>query len=179
MKFVFDEKKSAEAAAILLAHADGVMPTESLMTLLYLADRKSFVETGYPITGDAPVAAARGPRLLHAMGCARGTRNPGDAWSHFVECTENQARLKAQTDGSTLSDYECDTLDDVFESFGGRAPDDLVEFARGLPEWHEPRAGFDRIDPTVILEAEGLNADQIQDVAAQVEAIWSFRVRFA
>lgn len=52
MKQVFNERKAAQAAAYLLHKAEGTMDYRQLMALLYLADRRSLIETGHSITGD-------------------------------------------------------------------------------------------------------------------------------
>lgn len=53
IRFVFNERKAAQAAAFLLRLADGQMDAHQLMTMLYLADREALLDRGYPITGSA------------------------------------------------------------------------------------------------------------------------------
>jgi hypothetical protein len=57
IKFVFNEKKAAQAAAYLLKLHGGKMDYRKLLTLLYLADRKLLAERGRTITGDEFVNA--------------------------------------------------------------------------------------------------------------------------
>jgi hypothetical protein len=52
IKFVFNPKKAAQAAAYLLKLNGGKMDYRRLLTLLYLADRKMLITHGRTITGD-------------------------------------------------------------------------------------------------------------------------------
>jgi len=52
IRFAFDEKKAAQAAAYLLKLNGGTMDRRKLLMMLYMADRKMLVEHGRTITGD-------------------------------------------------------------------------------------------------------------------------------
>ena len=67
MEFVFNDRKTAQAAAWLLDRQEGRMPYLKLIKLLYLADRQSLIESGYPITGDRLVSMDRGPVLSRVL----------------------------------------------------------------------------------------------------------------
>ena len=61
---MFKEVKTAQVAAFFLAKAPGHrMPHLKLMKLLYLADRESMRETGYPMSWDRLVSMPHGPVL--------------------------------------------------------------------------------------------------------------------
>ena len=49
---LFNEKRTAQAAAFLLHQAGGRLPLLKLMKLLYLAERESLRLYGEPISGD-------------------------------------------------------------------------------------------------------------------------------
>lgn len=50
---MFNEKRAAQMAAYLLHRHGGKMSVSKLMTLMYLADRKSLELHGEPISGDS------------------------------------------------------------------------------------------------------------------------------
>ena len=52
IRFVFNEKKSAQSAAYLLKINGGSMDWRRLVTLMYLADREMLLRRGRTITGD-------------------------------------------------------------------------------------------------------------------------------
>ena len=61
MRFVFDERKAAQAASILLERSGGSMDYLKLVKLLYLADRAALIETEAPITDDHYASMKHGP----------------------------------------------------------------------------------------------------------------------
>ena len=63
MRFPFNKRKAAQAAAHLLFRHSGRLSYLLLIKLLYLADRLSLVEVGQPITGDKMVSMPHGPVL--------------------------------------------------------------------------------------------------------------------
>lgn len=64
LRFVFREEATMQAIGVLLKAAGGRMDKRKLITILYLADRESLAETGWPITGAQPIARSWGPSLL-------------------------------------------------------------------------------------------------------------------
>ena len=56
IEFVFNERKTAQAAARLLKLHGGKMDYRLLLNLMYLADRQALTETGLPISGDSYVS---------------------------------------------------------------------------------------------------------------------------
>jgi hypothetical protein len=61
MDTVLHERKAAQAAAYLLKLHGRPMPAAQLLTLLYLAERRSWAETGAPLTGDRMALVPDGP----------------------------------------------------------------------------------------------------------------------
>ena len=60
---MFNERKAAQAAAWFLRQQGGRMPHLKLVKLMYLADRQSLDEHGFPITGVLAVSMPHGPVL--------------------------------------------------------------------------------------------------------------------
>lgn len=50
MRLILNKVKAAQAAAHLVCVHKGPLDTIVLLKLLYLADRKALVDSGYPIT---------------------------------------------------------------------------------------------------------------------------------
>ena len=63
MRFLFDERKAAQAAVYLIKKRSDQINYMKLNKLLYLADRKALFEAGQPITGDRMVSMPKGPVL--------------------------------------------------------------------------------------------------------------------
>lgn len=177
MQFVFNERKAGQAAAWLLRRHDGVMPYLSLIKLLYLADRRALIETGYPITGDRPVSMPHGPVLSRVYGLVKGANST--AWHEFVTPPDGwDVRAAGCEEIGKLSEYETDILDEVDEKFGSLHRWELRNLTHALPEWQDPRGSSVEIDPAVVLRAEGVSEEDIKEFAAQAEAIRAFEAIF-
>lgn len=177
MQFVFNERKAGQAAAWLLRRHDGVMPYLSLIKLLYLADRRALIETGYPITGDRPVSMPHGPVLSRVYDLVKGANST--AWHEFVTPPDGwDVRVAGCEEIGKLSEYETDILDEVDEKFGSLHRWELRNLTHALPEWQDPRGSSVEIDPAVVLRAEGVSEEDIKEFTAQAEAIRAFEAIF-
>ena len=181
MQFVFDERTAAQAAAHLLRRHGGPMPYVKLIKLLYLADRRAFIETGFPITGDRFVAMPYGPvlsRVLDLM--AWESRDADSPWSACVSQPLNYCVMAiGPPDESHLSEYDRDTLDAVLDEFGALDRWALVDYTHTLPEWTDPAGSAVDIDPRVILRDAGFTEDAIAAVESDVADVHWLRTNYA
>ncbi len=172
MRFVFDEQKSAEAAAYLLRLADGPLPQIKLLKLLYIADRQALKETGYPITGARMVSMEHGPVLSQiydrmTLGDARET-----PWSLYIRPPRDfEVSLRIEPEWLNLSDYDRDLLGLVWARFGAMDRWALVRLTREFPEWTDPIGSSVDIDPAVILREAGWPEAEIRAAAENAEGI--------
>ncbi len=185
MKFVFDERKAAQAAAHLLHRHDGPMPYIKLIKLLYLADRRAFVETGHPVTGDRLVSMNNGPVLSTILDLIRQTGGLGrSVWHEYVSDPDARftvtATCPAELDAvdDELSEYERDLLDAIFLEFGGANEWDLVDYTHTLPEWTDPQGSSVAIDPKTILKSEGFTKKEVAAVESEVTAFHDLHTRY-
>jgi uncharacterized phage-associated protein len=178
IRFVYDERKSAQAAAHLIRLNDGRMNYMILVKLLYMADRKSLVETGIPITGDRMCAMDNGPILsrtldLINMGKEKtgGRRFP---WYEYITEPDGYdvALAGRPTEIDELSEYEIGILHEMHGTYGRIDKWDLVGILHGkLPEWRDPGGSSFEIDPAEILKAEGKSPDEIEKISADAAEI--------
>lgn len=180
MKFVFDERKTAEAAAYLLRLRGGRMPYMKLIKLLYLADRESLVETGYPITGDIQLSMNFGPVLSHVLDAIH---YGSPVWNEYVSVPDGYDVSLVSTAHDValdeLSPYDRAMLGRVNDTVGSLDQWALVRYTHQLPEWENPNGGAVPIDPRIVLQEAGRSDREIQEVAAEVEAIHTFRTLYA
>lgn len=175
MRFVFNERKTAQAAAFFLRLSGGHMPYIKLLKLLYLCDRQSIIETGYPVTGAKLVSMDKGPVLSEVLD--RITWGDGESvWSEYISSPSNYevSLTKQEPDEEELSEYEKDLLLDVFRRFGDWDRWALVRFTHELPEWTDPSGSALPIDARRILESAGKSDEEIEHVSKLAEEIWSF-----
>lgn len=176
MRFVFNEQKAAEAAAHLLRRAGKPVPYLKLLKLLYLADRDTLIDRGFPITGDKMVAMPKGPVLSNILN--RITDGPvpqaPSPWFEYVSPPEGYAvrLLQEPPDEGELSDYELSMLDAVFERYGEVDRWALVELTHELPEWTDPEGSSILIDPADILRHVGKSEEEVAAMVEEAEHMW-------
>lgn len=181
MEFVFDEQKAAQAAAHLLRRHGEPMPYIKLIKLLYLADRRSLVETGYPITGDRLVSMPKGPVLSRVLDLITWeSRGQDSDWIRHISLPSNYLVMAiGPHDEGRLSDHDRQVLDAVFDEFGKMDRWDLIDYTHDLPEWVDPEGSSRDIDPRVILREAGYSDDEIAEVEDEVAAVHWLRTNFA
>ena len=177
MRFVYEDRKAAEAAVFLLRLNDGTMNAVKLLKLLYLADRQAFVESGYPITGAKMVSTDQGPALGEISSCLAWGDAAETPWSQAITPAADFTVGLRQPGGElvSLSDFDEEVLGQSFEKYRTWDQWALVRFTQSLPEWKDPDGSSLPIDVRIILEEAGKSSDEIQDIASLVEGIRAMR----
>ncbi len=176
MRFPFNERKAAQAAAYLLKKHNGQLNYMKLIKLLYLADRKSLLDRGKPITGDRMVSMPKGPVLsgvLDLINWGR-RREENSVWLEYIsEPIGYEVRLAreiAVDEFDELSDHERRIIDEVDARYGRIDRWSLVDLTHELPEWRDPHGSSFPIDPADILRAAGRSEQDIHAVEINAEA---------
>ena len=174
MRFVFDEGKAFQAAALLARLRGGRIECATLLTLLYLTNRQALIETGYPITGDDMVAMPDGPvpeRIHDRMQSGALIPGTGDARQWTSDRDGSALSVQGDPPDERLSRYDIAVLTSVHEGFGSLGERALRDAARDLPEWSEPDSSSRPIMPERILEAAGKTAADIERIRSDAERI--------
>ena len=178
MRFVFDERKAAQAASILLERAGGSMDYLKLIKLLYLADRAALIETGSPISGDRYVSMKFGPVLSNVLNLIKQAGPREDSiWHRYVRREHFDAVLVGKAECDQLAEFDVDLLNDIFESYGNWRSWAVVNHTHALPEWTDPGETSIPIDPADILRYAGYSDYAIELAADQAEAIYQLRTQ--
>lgn len=175
MRFHFDQRKTAQAAAFLVQLHGGRLNYMKLIKLLYLADRHTLVERGLPITGDAMVAMPHGMVLSRTLNLINeGPQSASTDWYAMVTPPANYEVSLSQPDPDLdrLSRYELRVLRELAERFQHMDQWDLKHYTHELPEYVDPNGSSISVDPTTILAAEGITADDMRRVAQDAEELW-------
>ena len=181
IRFAFDELKAAQAAAYLLRRHGRQMHGTRLIKLLYLADRRNFVDSAIPITGDDFINTETGPALKNILRLIAGEDAPGSrTWARYVRpahgpylaCAENH-------DAGDLNSWAMRHLDAIYDQHGNSELPMLCRYARQLPEWSVPPNGSSAIDPYLILREEGFTPAMIEDVEEKAGAVYSLQAALA
>lgn len=146
---LFNEKRTAQAAAFLLHRAGGRLPLLKLMKLMYLAERESLRKFGEPITGDKLVSMPHGPVLSMTYEHMNGVLPSVDGgWSTWIEdraghdlALRDMSMIRTPEDDLLeLSDDDLETLEETWHKFGHMSKFALVDYTHdgGCPEWVDP-----------------------------------------
>jgi len=164
IRFPFDERKAAAAAAYLLSLEGKRMNYMRLLKLLYLAERQSLATLRRPIIGDTPYSLDQGPVLSRVYDLIKANK-PVGAWG---ECIERDARyeirLKAVPDFGPLSDSEIEILRQASELYRRHDQWALRDMMHEFPEWEDPEGSSIEIPLERILEAFHKTAAEIERV---------------
>ena len=162
----FRAEKLIQAAAVLLkATEPHRMSRLRLLKLLYIADRESIQETGFPITGDEVLAMPHGPVLEATYECIQDQHFHSQAWRRHIDNDGKHDVVLVEDPGvAQLSRYDVTKLQDVARRFEEMPEWELVEHTHSFPEWikNQPEPGgrgSRRIPVKDILEAVGLGAE--------------------
>lgn len=175
IEFIFDGRKTIQAAGILVAN-DRVISRKRLLKLLYIADREALKEVGRPISGDRLVALPQGPVLSNFYNMMK---KPDAEMSEFFQSSGIYLKLIKDPDVDELNRFEIKKLNEIAERFKDSDADDLSELTHTFPEWikHNPGTSSETIPIEDILQAMDA-ADQIEFVrnnakqSKGVEELW-------
>jgi uncharacterized phage-associated protein len=172
MRFIFDERKAAQAAAFLLSRHEGHLNYMKLIKLLYLADRRALIARGLPITGDRMVSMPKGPVLSGILDLINwGSIDEQSPWLEYISVPSEYeiSLLNPDIDYKALSRYEKRLLTETDERFGDYDKWSLVRYTHTLPEWTDPKGSSLPIDPADILRLENRSEKEIAEFKEEAE----------
>ncbi|MBX7134459.1 MAG: SocA family protein [Fimbriimonadaceae bacterium] len=152
----FKEKAVTQAAAVLLQLEGGKMNYMKLLKLLYMADRKSLLESGAQFTDDRMVAMDNGPLLSRTYDLIKeGSKALKDGyWCDHIVTSGYDAYLQADPGNEELSEDTETRLEQVYAELGMKAEGELSEWTHdpaNVPEWKHPNGSSLTITPGDIL----------------------------
>lgn len=100
--FVFDELRATQAAAVLVSAWGGRADYATVLKLLFLADQRSIVDCGVPVTG-----------RLYERRDYEPTTIP-HAWDRFFATEGTTLVLLADPGDEQLSDYDVEVLQELW-----------------------------------------------------------------
>lgn len=166
MDFLYNTEKAIQAVGVLLQLEHGKMNYMRLIKFLYMAERESLKETGYPIIGDRVYAMERGPILSYTLDLIKSTGDCGEEdsqrWNRYFR-TENYNLIETDDPGSSeLCDYEIQKLKEISSRYKNydewamsRLTHRLKEYSKNEPQERSRK----RIPLDDILEAIGRDKD--------------------
>ncbi|MCH7960332.1 MAG: SocA family protein [Candidatus Hydrogenedentes bacterium] len=169
MSFVFSPEKATQVAAFLIKKTQHQRINYlALIKLLYLVDRQSFIEVGFPITGDRHVAMKYGPVLSNVYDLIEDNLTGTDGqqyWSAHIQQSDYDVFLVEDPGDSELSHFDNTIMSQVFAEHGAKDRWQLVAESHLLGEWLEAYRKNTSTDITLesILHAIG-KSDQYEEI---------------
>lgn len=172
IRFRFDERKAADAAAFLLQFHGGTMNHMRLIKLLYAAERESLNRFNRPIVGDRYVSMDHGPVVSRIYDLIK-EQNEFPAWAVLIERvppTEVQLLTDELRLGS-LSGADIDVLKAVSKRYEGMDQFQIRDaMHREFGEWKDPSGSS--VDITVeeilaALQKSEADTDRVRRISAE------------
>lgn len=173
---MYSERKAAQVAVWLLRQAGGRLPHLKLIKLMYLADRQSMADTGFPITFDRVVAMPHGPVLSMTLNYINGDVESGDdGWEAWISDREDhEVALRARAANADaldeLSAADLEALERVWNQFGHMTKWQLRDYThQHCPEWLDPQGSMLPITTEQIFRALGYSVTDARRAAQRVD----------
>ena len=162
----FNARKAAQVVAYLANKApNGRLNILKAIKLVYLADRESLRQSGFPILDDDRFSMPHGPVNSTTLRLANGELEDA-SWSEIIADRSNHELSVTDAgkicDWDELSDAEIQCLDTVWQEFGHMDPFVLRDWT------HDPKNLPDIINRSISLSLSALSASS--DVLASMSS---------
>lgn len=174
MKLNFDINKTLACVGIICRENANSIDFYRLMKLVYLSDRKSFVETFRPITNDHWVNMRHGPinSMLYDLAKGNGPIELQEKWNHYFSCEEYVVSMKNQPDKSVLTGLEIESIKSAIDSLK-----DCGDFfsvrdkVHKLPEYVDTQSSEPvSLEKILKAEYEGITDEEISDIISDLQS---------
>lgn len=174
LKFKFDTRKTAQAAAYLLKLSPTRKTTKGhLVKMLYGADKRQIRKGGIPLTGDEPYSMPNGPVLSMVLRLLNGERK-NQYWNRHISTaprdTHSVSLLDEKIGDDLLSESEKESLRRAWSILGHLTWPEVQAFfhtKRNFPEWEDPGKSCKKIDFESIYGAVEHSAAVASEMVAQ------------
>ena len=174
----YNPRKAAQTIAYLaLKNCARPLNVVKAVKLVYLADRESVAQYGFPIQDEPRVSMKHGPVNSKTYAYINGENDTAkNGWSEFLTDRANH-EIGLATENITvddldeLSDADLEVLDRVWDRFGGMDQwrlRDWTHQTNNVPEWEDPGNTSTEIPLERMMRSVG-----IKDAREQVEVVES------
>lgn len=172
MRDGFNSQVAAQVAAFFTQKEGGEIAVLKLIKLVYLADRESMSQTGFPITNDNFVSMPHGPVNSQTLNLVDGSAE-SIAWSDLLSDRADYklglTRSLEEDDLDDLSDADIEALEKVWAEFGHMDRWQIRDWTHdNCPEWEDPNGSANPLPHERVLKYLGVDA--ANDLADEIEA---------
>jgi uncharacterized phage-associated protein len=142
IRFICNEIKTTQDAALFLKLNGGKMNYMKLIKLMYLADREALSRWERPLTGDSYFSMKNGPILSNVLDWISYGERPNEQlfWcQHISNPSRYNISLKKDPGESELSKREIELIKKINEKYKTFDQWEMVDICHQiLPEWESP-----------------------------------------
>ena len=171
----FDERKTVQVAALLVKKFNNTLDMGKLLKMIYLIDRKSLEDRGYPVTFDRPYNMKFGPILSHTYRLMK--EGNGTYWNKvfLVPDTKHLVKLRDVEVGiGALSEADVEYIDKVVEEVGHLSFQEISQYTHTLAEYEDTGDTSRPIEWNNWLRAVGWDDDEILDIREELDGRANF-----
>ena len=161
----FDERKTVQVAALLVKKFNNKMDMGKLLKMIYLIDRKSLEDRGYPITFDRPCNMKFGPLLSCTYRLIK--EGNGRYWNKVFWGLDTKHLVKlrdVEVGTGALSEADMEYIDRVTKEIGHLSFYELSQYTHKLEEYEDTGNTIRPIEWNNWLRAVGWDEDDILDI---------------
>ncbi len=132
-----DVQKAIQAVGVLLRREGKKAGRLRLLKLLYIADRQSLRETGFPILASRVVAMKHGPVHSEVLDLINGNHSAEPIWSRYFRAAGRDVVLSEEPEVGELSRQEIERLNKVVDLHAHLGDWEVADITHGFREWVE------------------------------------------
>ncbi len=178
----YQPRKAAQLIAyLILKCGKQSLNVLKAVKLVYLVDRESIKNFGFPVLDEKRCSMPHGPVNSQTYSYIAGDYDPDECgWSEFLQDCANYNIALARPEISSvdldeLSDADIECANAVWERFGHMNQWQLRDWThdpRNVPEWEDPNGSSTEIPLRRILNAVGVkNAEAFLEMSTSFQAI--------
>lgn len=156
-KEAFNEEKALAVLTYLLKLLGGKGDKHQLVKMMYWMERKSLIETGFPLFFDQVFSLPYGPILSQTLDNINTSNIETAPWYGYVRLGRNRRDVTLINDGDfeELSESDESLIKETVEKFRGMSFSETTAFFHDLPEYTKVSEGSrEEISYRVMLESE-------------------------
>jgi uncharacterized phage-associated protein len=171
----FNERKAAQVAAFFCEKEGGAISVLKLMKLIYLSDRESMAQCGFPITNDYFVSMPHGPVNSMTLNLINGNSDEKkNGWNELISDRADHmvglSRARTEADIEELSEFEIEVLETVWTEFGKMGRWEIRDWTHAnCPEWEDPSGSCTPIPHERVLKF--LKIEGADEIAAEISEL--------
>lgn len=167
----FDTTKTIQAIGVMLReHRAQLATKDRVLNLLYIADRESIQERGWPVLGSKTVAIEHGPVHCFALDLISGTHGDEPQFSAHFDVKGNFVQMMNDPGVGRLSRADIEKLKEVCHQYACVSDWNLSKHVtQGFPEWAECyREGTSHTIPIEAIIRAVCRSDDIESILADL-----------